>query len=115
MKKLFALFLFNLLVAGSMHAAKEVYAVFSSDANVMEVQHERYTFIGWSKPATNITDDLTVIAQYEKKTETDLNDLHNDNAQSRKLINNGTLYILRNGNTYTLQGQQHCPYRLRSL
>ncbi len=70
-----------------------------------EPVREGYTFIGWSKPATNITADLTVIAQYEKKTETDLNDLPTDNLTGKKVINNGTLYILRNGNTYTLQGQ----------
>ena len=63
-----------------------------------------WTFVGWSKPVTSITADLTVIAQYEKKTETDLNDLPTDNLTGKKVINNGTLYILRNGNTYTLQG-----------
>lgn len=65
---------------------------------------EGYTFTGWSKDFSSVTSNLMVIAQYEKKTETDLNDLPTDNLTGKKVINNGTLYILRNGNTYTLQG-----------
>ncbi|MBQ7697933.1 MAG: BspA family leucine-rich repeat surface protein [Paludibacteraceae bacterium] len=66
---------------------------------------EGYIFTGWSKPVTNITSDLTVIAQYKDKNATSLNDLPTDNLTGKKVINNGTLYILRNGTTYTIQGQ----------
>jgi hypothetical protein len=55
MKKLFALFLLNLLVAGSMHAAKEIYAVFSTDSKTMTLYYESRTarsgFTDWTKDA----------------------------------------------------------------
>ena len=65
---------------------------------------EGYIFTGWSKPVTNITADLTVIAQYKDKNATSLNDLPTDNLTGKKVINNGTLYILRNGTTYNANG-----------
>ena len=66
---------------------------------------EGYTFKGWDIDYTHVTADLTVTAQYEKKEPTALDDLPTDNLTGKKVINNGTLYILRNGTTYTIQGQ----------
>ena len=84
------------------------------DAKGLESDPERegYTFTGWSSPLTNITSDLNVQAQYEKKEPTALDEIDQENNGSRnpdarttKQFRNGVLYILRNGKTYTSQGQ----------
>ena len=67
---------------------------------------EGYTFIGWSKPVTNVTSDLTVIAQYEKKDATGLGDVQGDNVQCTKLLRDGVLYLEYNGTTYDVQGRR---------
>ena len=72
---------------------------------------EGYTFTGWSKPLTNITSDLMVVAQYEKKEATAIEDIPaatdgNTASPARKLLRNGILYILRNGKVYTLHGAE---------
>ena len=70
-----------------------------------------YTFTGWSKPITNITADLMVVAQYEKKEATAIEDIPvatdgNTASPARKLLRNGILLIERNGKTYTVQGAE---------
>ena len=67
---------------------------------------EGYTFTGWSKPVTNVTSDLTVIAQYEKKDATGLGDVQGDNVQCTKLLRDGVLYLKYNGTTYDVQGRR---------
>ena len=80
------------------------------DAKGLETDPERegYTFIGWSKPLTNITADLSVAAQYEKKDPTAIeeteSDTHSLDAAPRKFLRNGTLYIDRNSTLYTPLG-----------
>ena len=65
---------------------------------------EGYKFIGWSKPITNITADLTVIAQYEKIPE-GLDQITNDLSPiTNKVIIDGHLFILRDGKTYNVMG-----------
>ena len=59
---------------------------------------EGYTFTGWSKPVTNVTSDLTVIAQY--------GDVQGDNVQCTKLLRDGVLYLKYNGTTYDVQGRR---------
>ncbi|MCR4664218.1 MAG: leucine-rich repeat protein [Paludibacteraceae bacterium] len=89
------------------------------DAKGMETDptREGYTFIGWSKPLTNITSDMNVVAQYKKKdptaleyTEADPNangaDPNPHTTAARKLLRNGTLLIDRHGITYTPNGHR---------
>jgi len=64
---------------------------------------EGYTFVGWSKPITNITADLTVIAQYEK-AEQGLDNVQSDKVQCTKVIRDGQLYIMYKGTMYNVQG-----------
>ncbi len=66
---------------------------------------EGYTFTGWSKDFSSVTSNLMVIAQYEKTTETGINDLQSENGQTTKQMHNGILYIHRNNNTYTPTGR----------
>ena len=70
-----------------------------------------WTFIGWSKPITDITFDLIVVAQYEKKEPTALDAAEGTDSRAaasapRKLLRNGILLIERNGKTYTVQGAE---------
>ncbi|MBP5477583.1 MAG: hypothetical protein J6Y00_07880 [Paludibacteraceae bacterium] len=72
-----------------------------------EPEREGYDFTGWSKPLTNITSDLSVQAQYEKKEPTALDAAEGtDSRAARKLLRNGILLIERNGTTYTVQGKE---------
>ena len=64
---------------------------------------EGYTFTGWSKPITNITADLTVIAQYEKE-EQGMDDVQSDKVQCTKVIRDGQLYLMYKGTMYNVQG-----------
>lgn len=67
-----------------------------------------YTFIGWSKPITNITGNLIVIAQYEKEHITDLYDIEEESTlRPRKEMIDGILYIIMpDGTRYTMQGKR---------
>ena len=88
------------------------------DAKGLETDPERegYTFTGWSSPLTNITSDLNVQAQYEKKESTGIEDIQdtdalntdsrNAEANTTKQFRNGILYINRNGILYDAAGNQ---------
>ena len=69
---------------------------------------EGYIFIGWSKPITNITSNLTVIAQYEKEQGIALDDIEEDaTLRPRKEMIDGILYIIMpDGTKYTMQGKR---------
>ena len=77
------------------------------DAKGLETDptREGYTFTGWSSPLTNITSDLNVQAQYEKQEATALDEAGTQTSP-RKFIENGVLYIYRNGILYTPHGQR---------
>ncbi|MCR4664107.1 MAG: BspA family leucine-rich repeat surface protein [Paludibacteraceae bacterium] len=64
-----------------------------------------YTFTGWSKPLTHITADMTVVAQYEKKESTALDETDVHSPAPRKLLRNGVLYIEHNGRRYDATGR----------
>ncbi len=76
---------------------------------------EGYIFTGWSKPVTNITSDLTVIAQYKDKNATALYETGIQTTDDcRKFIEKGILYIERNvfhdtthGEIYTIQDSNY--------
>ena len=80
------------------------------DAKGTEVTptREGYTFTGWSKPITNITADLTVIAQYKKEhgTGIDQDPMTNDQLpMTNKIIIDDRLYILVNDRIYDATGR----------
>lgn len=66
---------------------------------------EGYVFIGWSKPITNITSDLIVIALYDKASGMD--DVEVETQKARKVIENHQLIIILPDNTkYSAIGQK---------
>ena len=69
-------------------------------------EREGYTFIGWAPDITNVTSDRTVIAQYEKKDATGIDNVQRDNVQCTKVLRDGVLYIMYNGTMYNVQGQR---------
>ena len=60
-----------------------------------------YNFSGWDKDYSNVTDDLTVTAQYTVSTA--LPEATTDSSV-QKFIRDGQLFIQKSGKTYTLQG-----------
>jgi uncharacterized protein YjdB len=71
----------------------------------MNPTREGYVFIGWSKPITNITSDLIVIALYDKASS--LDDVECEKYRVRKVIENNQLrIILPNGIKYSAAGQK---------
>ena len=77
------------------------------DAKGTEVTptREGYTFTGWSKPITNITADLTVIALYEQNPPTGIDQIVNRKSSNRKLIIDGVLYIEHDGKILDATGR----------
>ena len=66
-----------------------------------------YNFEGWDTDFDYVTSNLIVIAQYEKKESTGIEDIVVDTPQTRKVIINGQLYILRNdGAIYNATGMR---------
>ena len=66
---------------------------------------EGYIFIGWSKPITNITSNLTVIALYDEASAVD--DVETQDSAIRKVIEDQLLrIILPNGKTYNVMGEE---------
>ena len=65
---------------------------------------EGYNFAGWDTDFSNVTDDLTITATYSIATALQ-ETLANDCGVSR-FLRNGQIFILRDGKTYTVQGQE---------
>ena len=66
---------------------------------------EGYTFIGWSKPITNITSNLIVIAQYEIVSA--VSDIEAESKRPKKVIEgNQLIIILPDGTKYSAIGQK---------
>ena len=61
-----------------------------------------YTFIGWSRPLSNIQSNLIVVAQYELNTS--FRDVRIDNLTPFKFIHNSQLLIQQGDKTYNAQG-----------
>ena len=72
---------------------------------VEEPTREGYIFIGWSKPLTDVRNDLIVVAQYQLSE--GLKDVLNNNDDIPiKVMHEGQVYIFKNNKTYTLIGQE---------
>ncbi len=66
-----------------------------------EPSRDGYNFSGWDKDYSNVTDDLTVTAQYTISTA--LPEVMTDSSV-QKFIRDGQLFILRDGKIYTIMG-----------
>ena len=94
----------NVTGSGTYHTGTEV--------SIEAVPATGYRFVEWSDGNTDnprtvvLTEDMTITALFERLPdalgETQSDNLHN----ARKYILNGILYIERNGNTNTVQGQR---------
>ena len=71
-----------------------------------EPTRDGYTFIGWSKPITNITADLTVVAMYEVLS--GLEDIDGKSVNSpHKILRDGhVIIIMPNGEQYDAAGRR---------
>ena len=65
---------------------------------------EGYTFTGWDKDFSAVTEDMTIKAQYKQAE--GLEDILGGNVQSTKVLIDGILFILREGKMYNTQGMQ---------
>ena len=81
-----------------------------SDAKGPETEptREGYTFTGWSKPLTNITEDLYVQAVYTENpgTGVDIVESQKSKVESRKLLREGVLIIEQGGRIYDASGRE---------
>ena len=67
----------------------------------------RYTFAGWSPKIVKATMDATYTATYTATPKTQgLGDVQRDDVQCTKVLLDGTIYIRRGGNTYSIDGQR---------
>lgn len=66
-----------------------------------------FTFLYWQPVAEPLTDTITIQAIYKADTLTSAPEVYVNPANpAQKLLRNGHVYILRDGNTYTIQGQK---------
>jgi uncharacterized repeat protein (TIGR02543 family) len=68
---------------------------------------EGFTFLGWQPVATLIKDVITIQAIYEADVQSSAPEVFvNPSNPAQKLLRNGQVYILQDGQTYTIQGQK---------
>jgi uncharacterized repeat protein (TIGR02543 family) len=68
---------------------------------------EGFTFLGWQPVATLIKDVITIQAIYEANVPSSAPEVYINPANpAQKLLRNGQVYILQDGQTYTIQGQK---------
>ncbi|MBQ2290707.1 MAG: hypothetical protein II248_00835, partial [Paludibacteraceae bacterium] len=68
---------------------------------------EGFTFLYWQPVAEPLTDTITIQAIYEANTPTSAPEVYVNPANpAQKLLRNGQVYILQDGNTYNIMGQK---------
>jgi hypothetical protein len=68
---------------------------------------EGFTFLKWRVVEGDLTDEITIQAIYEADIPTSAPEVYINPANpSQKLLRNGQVYILQDGQTYTIQGQK---------
>ena len=68
---------------------------------------EGFIFLGWQPVATLIKDVITIQAIYEADVPSSAPEVFvNPSNPAQKLLRNGQVYILQDGQTYTIQGQK---------
>ncbi|MBO6075133.1 MAG: leucine-rich repeat protein [Paludibacteraceae bacterium] len=67
---------------------------------------EGFTFLRWDVIAGQLVDGINIQAVYTADEPTSAPEVVNPVNKSQKLIRNGNVYILRDGKTYTVQGQE---------
>ena len=67
---------------------------------------EGYTFTGWDTDFSSVTEDLIVKATYKPNDPTGVDEVGSQKSkvESRKVLRDGVLYILRDGKTFNAQG-----------
>ena len=74
------------------------------------VRNEDYDFTGWDNDFSDVRTNLVVTAQFKMIDKeghtTGIENLRTDNTSAQKVLLDGTLYILRDGNTYNAQGAE---------
>ena len=64
-----------------------------------------YTFTGWDKAFDEVTSDMTVTAQYEKKDATGVESNQHSVFSIQKVLRDGVIYIMYDGKMYDVQGK----------
>ena len=66
-----------------------------------------FTFLGWKATDAFISDVITIQAIYEADVPSSAPEVYINPANpAQKLLRNGQVYILQDGQTYTIQGQK---------
>lgn len=87
-------------------------AVIGNDTIVLNIPeapvHSGYTFLSWMTVVGNPEDGITIKAIYQEDSPTNVQQESAvpQSDESRKIFENGNVYILRDGKTYTIQGQE---------
>lgn len=66
---------------------------------------ENYYFMGWDSDFSFVTEDMTVTATYKLYDPTDVDNI-STSKPARKVMIDGQIFILRDGKTYTVTGQE---------
>ncbi len=70
--------------------------------------HEGYTFQGWMTVVGNPEDGITIQAKYQNNDPTQVQQQTYvpEAGETRKVFENGKVYVVRDGKTFTMQGQE---------
>ena len=67
---------------------------------------EGYTFVRWNQFFNYVESDLDIYALYEQNQSEGIEDIRVEDNQTRKVMKDGVLYILRGDKIYTIQGAE---------
>ena len=64
-----------------------------------------YTFLGWQTVSSDLSNGIVISAVYESETHS-INNVSSEDSQTRKIVRDGQVYILRGDKLFTMQGQE---------